>query len=245
LKGCRFDSARAAAVFATLAPRLEHRYFTAVLAVRGAAALVEWADGAPLAAERCDPALMDEMGSVHARLHTLPPPPGGLAEGAPDWPRRLAGYLAALVARGAIDGATRDRAAALAGSATPDAFPTRIVHKDFCRENMVVSSAGAVRVVDNETLAVDCPDYDLARTWYRWPMAAPQAEAYLDAYRRRRGTETQERHFPFWAVAVLAESALFRLERDLAAAALPLARLRDLLDRPESPGAQPAFVGPE
>jgi aminoglycoside phosphotransferase (APT) family kinase protein len=116
-----------------------------------------------------------------------------------------------------------------------------LVHKDFCRENMVVSPDGVVRVVDNETLAVDCPDYDLTRTWYRWPMDPAQAVAYLAGYRRHRSTETLARHFPFWAVAVLSESALFRLRRGLSAA-LPLGRLRELLDRHAVSGERPAFV---
>jgi Ser/Thr protein kinase RdoA (MazF antagonist) len=214
------------------------------VATRGAAALLEWADGEPLQAAQCRPDVMEALGAVHAELHrvTLRPPHGREGPATPGWPARLARYLDELVSRDAVDRTTRDRAQALAGSAMPGAFPVGLVHKDFCRENMVVSPDAVIRVVDNETLAVDCPDYDLTRTWYRWPMDPPQADAYLEGYRRLQGRGTLARHFPFWAVAVLAESALFRLRRELPAAALPLARLRELLDRHAASGERPAFV---
>jgi hypothetical protein len=36
---------------------------------------------------------------------------------------------------------------------------------------------GRLRVVDNEALSVGACDYDLARTWHRWPMTDLQAGA--------------------------------------------------------------------
>jgi aminoglycoside phosphotransferase (APT) family kinase protein len=245
LKGCRFDSADEARRVAVLLPLLDRRYFPGLLATRGAGALLEWAEGEPLKAEQCDRRLVEEMGSLHAALHevALPPPRRGREEWrVPDWPGRLAGCLDELVSLDAIDRATGDRAHSLARAATPGDFPGRLVHNDFCRENMVVAPGGGIRVVDNETLAVDCPDHDLARTWYRWPMDSRQAEAYLGAYGRTRSTEAIARHFPFWAVTVLAHSALFRLRRGISSAAHPLSRLRGMLARYDDSGHPPAFV---
>lgn len=246
LKGCRFEFEGDVRRVAALLPLLDPRFFPRLVASRGAAALLEWADGEPLRAEQCQEGLMEELGALHARLHDVAPPTlaGEEGSGTAGWPGRLARYLDELVALASIDQATRDRARALAWTGVPRRFPRGLVHKDFCRENMVVSRDGRVQVVDNETLAADCSDYDLARTWHRWPMESRQAEDYLRGYRRHRSVRTLERDFPFWAVAVLAESALFRLRRGIEAAALPLARLRALLARYEASGLRPAFVEP-
>ena len=80
-------------------------------------------------------------------------------------------------------------------------------------------------------------DYDLARTWYRWPMTGEQRDAYLAGYRDHRDASAFLVHAPFWHIAALANGALFRHRRRSGAPALPLAALRALLRDAEA-GAQ-------
>ena len=243
LKGRRFDSEEDARRVATLLPLLDGRFFPRLVATCGSAAVLEWVEGEPLGTQQCHEGRMEEMGGVHARLHgvAVPRRSGHAGSDAADWPVRLARYLNELVAGGFIDGRTRARVETVIGTATPLRFPAGLVHKDFCLENMVVSPNGDVRIVDNETVTVDCADFDLARTWYRWPMTPSQATAYLAGYRHYRAARTLERDFPFWVVAVLASSALFRLRRGIDAA-VPLHRLRALAARHEASGELPTFI---
>ena len=46
------------------------------------------------------------------------------------------------------------------------------VHGDLCAENLVLASDGRVISIDNERVRIDFLDFDLARTWTRWPMSA-------------------------------------------------------------------------
>jgi hypothetical protein len=92
-------------------------------------------------------------------------------------------------------------------------------------------------VIDVDTLAVDSPDYDLARTWYRWPMEAGQFSTYLEGYRRVGSTLDFEEYALYWRIAVLVESALFRLVRRTGRSEVPMRRLRELLNEASSPPA--------
>jgi UDP-2,3-diacylglucosamine hydrolase len=84
-------------------------------------------------------------------------------------------------------------------------------------------------MVDGETLSIDALDYDLGRTFHRWPMERVQRGAYLAGYSDRRRPASFVRHFPFWTIMVLIDSALFRYRRDTRDAAFPIQRLHDLV----------------
>ena len=87
-----------------------------------------------------------------------------------------------------------------------------MIHRDYCAENLLLAPSGRIHVVDNESIDVGPLDYDLARTWYRWPMGPRQRAAYWKGYARYRDPGSFSSSFAFWAVKVLVESSLFRLD---------------------------------
>lgn len=104
-----------------------------------------------------------------------------------------------------------------------------IVHGDFCAENMIVRASGNVSVVDSENLSIAPHDYDLGRTWYRWPMTQVQCEAYYDGYHQYRSSADFVTHLPYWAIGVLARSAAFRLRVGARDALIPIQQLKAIL----------------
>jgi hypothetical protein len=83
-------------------------------------------------------------------------------------------------------------------------------------------------VVDNESLLVYACDYDLARTWYRWPMTRVQRQAFLAGYRRYRDPGLAAARATYWTILVLVDAALFRLRAGAPDAGRPLGRLGTL-----------------
>ena len=142
---------------------------------------------------------------------------------------RLERDIRALVQHGALDGLEGAQFIDLAESHAPHTFAVGLVHGDFCAENMVLRAPGNVYVIDSEKLSIDAYDYDLARTWYRWPMTAAQREAYYDGYNRYRSSADFLRHFCYWAIVVFANSAAFRLRAGTGDAGLPIRQLQTLL----------------
>jgi hypothetical protein len=96
-------------------------------------------------------------------------------------------------------------------------------------DNIIISAGGQVCVVDNEGIAIDSPEYDLARTWYRWPMTANQQEAYAEGYGAHEHVARFAAHFVHWALIVLVESAAYRARLGAATVRAPLERLTCLL----------------
>jgi aminoglycoside phosphotransferase len=211
-----------------------------VLARHGTALLTEWVDGesldlATLSAER-----LRACADLRARVHTVPVPPAcpwTASDAARRW-RRFGTQLDALVAAGALAAPEAAHARAIAEPHAATAFATGCTHRDFCAENFVVDAAGRAVIVDNETVGIDALDFDLARTWYRWPMLPAQREAYLSAYARHRDPAAFLVHFTYWAILVLVDSAYLRLAAAPGVRAVPVQRLRALLatatDRRES-----------
>ena len=95
----------------------------------------------------------------------------------------------------------------LAGAA-PARFTFGLTHGDIRPANVLVRPWGDCCLVDNEP-AVNAYEYDLGRTWYRWPMRPEERAAYYEGYRQHRSTKEFGRHFVYWAVRVLVESAEF------------------------------------
>jgi hypothetical protein len=94
---------------------------------------------------------------------------------------------------------------------------------------MVEDQAGDIQVVDNDSLAVDEYEYDLARTWYRWPMSPAAERAYVDGYGRSEDGVRFAEHFLHWALTVVIESSAFRVRAQSPLAHEALARLHALL----------------
>src|SRR5262249_50894963 len=111
----------------------------------------------------------------------------------------------------------------------PDHQETGIIHRDFCGENLVLDPLGTPHIVDNGTLTVDAYHFDLARTWYRWPMTSAERRAFEAGYAACGDLASYRAHFPFWAVAVLVEAALFRHYAKTRGRRIPIQRLIELL----------------
>ena len=131
---------------------------------------------------------------------------------------------------GAID---EDRARQLVAAAVrhdPRVAATSVIHKDLCPENLVTDSRGMLRAVDNEWMTVGPTGFDLARTWYRWPMSGPTWRNYLSAYAQFTDPEPALAHFTFWRIAAVAKSARVRITRGTGGADVPLRCLDALAD---------------
>src|SRR5262249_16489172 len=124
---------------------------------------------------------------------------------------RLFYRLDALVDRGVIGRTAAHEAGVLARRFAPTRAVYGLCHGDFCGENMVIRAKGRPCVVDNETVGIDLHDYDLARTWYRWPMDTERWREFIAGYAERRDTRSFLRHFPYWVVRVLVDAMHFRL----------------------------------
>jgi Ser/Thr protein kinase RdoA (MazF antagonist) len=145
--------------------------------------------------------------------------------------------LRALLDAEAIEESLAGRLRAAAAERDPRSARAGIIHTDLCAENLVVDPGGIVRAVDNEGLRIGPTGFDLARVWYRWPMSAsawsipkssPIGATYVSAYARLADPEPALAHFVFWKLAAVLHSARVRIRRGIAAAEVPLARLRAL-----------------
>jgi Ser/Thr protein kinase RdoA (MazF antagonist) len=235
VKGRRVETPEQARRIAELLPRLGTRHFPRALARHGSALLETWVPGTDLARVPADPSLHRRCGRILGAIHRAPVPDETAAT-VPGAGRRLAlaeRQLARLVELGVLPEASSRQALRHLRDGAPDRVAVGVIHRDFCAENIVLTPRRGFYVVDNETIRVDAPELDLARTWYRWPMTMLQREAFLAGYRTRRDPSEFLRHFPFWAIAVLVDTALFRTRARTPAASLPVGRLETLLRRLE------------
>ena len=131
---------------------------------------------------------------------------------------------------GAIAEDQARRLLAAAARHDPRVAATSLIHKDLCPENLVIDPHGVLRAVDNEWMTVGPTGFDLARTWYRWPMSDPMWRSYLSAYARFADPEPALSHFTFWRIAAVAKSARVRIERGMGGADVPLRCLAALAD---------------
>jgi hypothetical protein len=231
VKGRRCEHRGQAERIQQLVPYLDPRHFSRIHRRHGCGLLEEWIEGRPLSAT-ADHGLFERCGVILASLHSVCLPQerrlAALSYIEASSTRLVKGLerLVRLKAVAKEDGAmARD----LAMSRIPRDLVPALVHGDFCGENMVVDATGRVHVVDNETVLVHVPEYDLARTWYRWPMSGWQRAAYEKGYGDSLAVARFRTHVDFWVIVVLVESALFRLRVGTGAPEIPLQRLRSLL----------------
>lgn len=243
LKGRWFDTPADAERVEILTRALGLRSLPRVWARQGAALLEDWIGGVPL--DSVVPSLprFRQAGALLGAIHGAATPPSapGTLPSAVEAPPSVEARRAATV-RG-IDGLTRlqlvpgpaaHRLQTLVDAHAPgdrdaDRLERGIVHRDFCAENIILAPDGQLWVVDNGTLTIDAYDFDLGRTWYRWPMTREQWRVFAHGYRRHRDTERFVAHFPFWAIAVLVEAALFRHQAAAPGALEPVRCLDALL----------------
>jgi hypothetical protein len=84
-------------------------------------------------------------------------------------------------------------------------------------------------IADNETIGIGPYEFDLARTWYLWPMKPADRAAYWDGYSRHRDPIDFVSSFLFWIMDAMVRSALFRLRCKSPTVAVPLRKLRLIL----------------
>jgi aminoglycoside phosphotransferase len=231
LKGRRLRATADVERITYLSSLLDHQYFPPILAHRGQALLTRWIPGRPAAASDWTADLVRTCGQLQGSLHrlSLSPAMAALRRRPNDWDRRLHELLADLVAHGVLDTGQAQQAHRLAGLHAPVAASVGLCHTDFCAENMIITQTGHVCIVDNEGISIDACEYDLARTWYRWPMTEHQQRWYAEGYGRHDHLADFAAHFLHWALLAVIESAAFRVRSGAVSARVPLARLRRLL----------------
>ena len=217
--------------FTRLAAAVGDPRLARVLARRGDLTLEEWIPGTPLDRLELRDAHLAEGAELLAAIHLADVPAGFPAARAVSTETARAGIetaLLALRAAGAVEESLAGLLRAAAAERDPRTAPAGIIHTDLCAENLVVDPGGMVRAVDNEGLRIGPTGFDLARVWYRWPMSASAWAGYVSAYARLADPEPALAHFAFWKLAAVLHSARVRVRRGIAAAEVPLARLRAL-----------------
>ncbi len=218
-------SARARCMIATL----DDLGVPQVVAWSGRALVQHWIEGS--AAEPSVHAAA--AGRLLGRFHSSPIPPCAAAgdRWQPDAARTRA-HLADLVAAGVLDAAERDRALLLLPDAVWCASDLVVTHGDLAPDNVVVATDGAQEgdliPVDNEACDVAPAAWDLARTWYRWPMSAGARTEFRHAYEAASGRRCVSEDFVGWLAAVLVDAAAYR-SAGRAAVDLPVRALRTVL----------------
>lgn len=233
LKGRQCGSSERAAAVEYVFRHVHHPALPKLLARAGRALLTEWVEGRPLTAADCSPALMRECGALLGFVHGVPLPADhryARRTTVAEWQAEYASDLAALERLGALEPGEVHRARAHADAHAPDSCSLTFAHRDFCAENMVLRPSGVVAVVDNETVDINTCEYDLGRTWYRWPMTSAQRQDFLAGYESHRSAEPFVRHESYWGLLAAANAAVFRWGISPAAAEVALATLRALLE---------------
>jgi aminoglycoside phosphotransferase (APT) family kinase protein len=215
-------SERARCMIAALA----HVGVPPVVAFAGRAIVQEWVDGATADASRHAAA----AGRLLGQIHTTPIPPCARAGGAwqPDAARTRA-HLESLVDRDALEAAEGARIVDLLPDAAQCAADFVVTHGDLAPGNVVVIDDGASAVnvvpVDNEACDAAPARWDVARTWYRWPMPAGARTDFRHAYEATTGRDLIGDDFVGWLAAVLVDAAAYRFDGQ-ADAQVPLQALR-------------------
>jgi len=205
--------------------------FAPALARHGRVLLEEWLEGDVIGDVCPSPATLAAAGALLGRLHARTKLLGeALHERCPtrEWRERSETGLRELVAAGALAAPAADATRAALEQLDPGSAIFGLIHSDFCGENLLVDPAGRLRVIDNERLRVDALGFDLARSWYRWPLPRPAWERLREARAAALRFREPERDFAFWQRVVLLRSASLRLRIDPARAQVPLERLREL-----------------
>ena len=245
VKGRRCGNWQRAAAVEYALQHIRHAALPRVLGRVGPTLLTEWLDGRPLTDADITPALLRRCGELLGAIHSTPLPernPFERRDPIEDWHRRCERDLDELVEANVLTGSESRRALDLALCHAPNRCVAAFVHRDFCIENLVLQSDATICVADNETLGIDAREFDLGRTWYRWPMPPAHWEEFLAAYDARCGAHEFAAHITYWAIVALADAAVYRLRKHARATDVPIARLRTLLREVDRAAADPALL---
>jgi aminoglycoside phosphotransferase (APT) family kinase protein len=239
LKARRMKHAQKAARMTAILAEIDHPRFARVLCSRGELVIEAWIAGTPLSelppSEERSARACEILGSLHAlpslggkRLH-------GLRSTQP-WLERLVQDVDALVGDRTLEPRTGRQALDFAIAQRPARAVCGLIHGDFSPENIVVEPSGELCVVDNETLRVDHLDYDLARTWLRWPSAL--SSRFLAGPASRWYASSSEAS-GFWRIVAILKSAAKHRAWGTSGAGAALSRLDEVFADRGSPRASP------
>jgi hypothetical protein len=204
--------------------------FTPVILQHGRVLIEAWIDGDPLPAVP-EPHHLTMAGALLGELHAVSRlGERMLHEACPTADHHLIAQttLRQLVATGALGEEAARRLERALERWDPLRATFGLVHLDFCGENMVIDRTGRLRVVDNDRIRLDAFGYDLARTWYRWALPAPEWDALWLAYTSRLPFPDPLDSLHFWKIVAAARSVEFRLRDYPEEVGVPLRLLHGL-----------------
>jgi len=157
--------------------------FAPALECCGAVLIEAWVEGEMLGMSEAE-AWAQPAGVLLGRLHARPLAPGvSSACDTARWSEASSADLDLLEHAGVMSAARGESLAAAVRRGDPGRARVALIHKDFCAENMLVDSAGALHIIDTEQLAIEPVDFDLAWTWHRWPMSPAAWARFMVGYR--------------------------------------------------------------
>jgi Ser/Thr protein kinase RdoA (MazF antagonist) len=238
LKACLFRSEQRCQRVHDLLTEIEAGVVPRVVTRYGPWLVVEWIEGRVVAPVRPRRETLRAIGRLHGRLHSTLQPMRRERHQTPidgHKSEQLDVWLTDLVRLGAVSSAQRVSLLHLARLNCPESWSVGLVHGDLCGENLVIGRAGHPVMIDFETLDLDGLDFDLARTWYRWPLSRRQRLTYLEGYRQYRSVDRLEENFLFWAIRATVQSAAFRVGNETPGQDVPIAVLNEIIRRAGRP----------
>ena len=214
-----------------LVTSLGHSQIPAARLLAPRVSMEEWVEGTPVSDLLPTRARQEAAADPLASLHTsraIPLPDAARATETERLHDRVAGQVTRLRAVGAIDERERERLIGALGQFRPGNAVVGVTHNDFCPENLVEDAHGTLFAVDSGGMRVGFTEFDLARTWFRWPMEEGSWAAFVRRYGRRSALP-DERHAPFWRIAAVAKSAHLRVVKLGLDGSTSLRALRGLL----------------
>jgi len=210
-----------------------------LVAAEGLCQLTEWVEGTT--PDPDDPSMLALAGSLLGAIHRTELAPCLLRYHFPyqRWVDRNRRNAEEVAGAGALTRTEADLLQARLSEGAPADAKRAVVHADLAPENLVVTADRTMMLVDNENLSVDAPGFDLARTWYRWPMTQHRAALFLQGYRSVSDPSPFLDFERFWTMVVLLEAAHFRVLLETPRASVPLEILRRMLAGGEGwPGSE-------
>lgn len=216
--------------------QLPDDHFPQLLGKLGCVMIEQWIPGHCAVEKRYDVGFLREAGALLATLHSAAVPNYSFAKlrTPEDRLRHIKHQAGDLLERGRLTSKEVATIICLARHDRPGTIDAGIIHRDFAAENLVIGDDQKIWVIDNETMNYDALSFDLARVWYRWPLAGPAIVHFLTGYGQVRSTEDFERHFIFWTICALIDACLFRVRAETRDQDVPIHMLRQLISNPDA-----------
>ncbi len=196
---------------AALVRALDDPDLPAPLMVSGLVTVEEWVDGVPLSSVRLTAREIDAAADLLGRLHARTAIPGRRFHRVGSVTPLMSATLDridALRERGALTRAEARRLVTEVRKGLPERATRGPVHGDLCAENLVLVPDGRVISIDNERVRIDFLDFDLARTWTRWPMSARMRARFERRYANWGRPVPAPRQAAAWRVCATVKSAM-------------------------------------